>query len=356
MAEILTPEQILVLADQIKELLAKDSQGVGEVPVVASLDNILSLPALQVIGSDEKVVEAPLSLLRVSLRKAATAIEWRQGDTGMWQTLVSIPDITGPKGKTPVFRTGTNGIEWKYESEEDGTYRILVPYDVLKLKFSDLTAEQIQLLKLKYADLTEEEILGLKRPATDAADEIRKEMSHITTAVNTAISNTEEARGRANTAAKLADEVRIETNKVRIETDKVQEAVVILKGETEQVKKDTEQVKIDTDKVRMDTIKEKNNAISATKNADESSRKASDAADRLNDLSDHRDEIRNGYWWRWDEKTGEYEETGEIAKGNMMYATFDFDPVTGELAMYTDEEYAGPTFELDNKGELSVII
>lgn len=83
---------------------------------------------------------------------------------------------------------------------------------------------------------------------------------------------------------------------------------------------------------------------------------AQDAADRLNTLSDHRDEVRDGYWWRWNEETGEWYNTGEIAKGNVMYATFDVDPATGELAMYTDEEYAGPGFELNNQGELSVVL
>lgn len=42
---------------------------------------------------------------------------------------------------------------------------------------------------------------------------------------------------------------------------------------------------------------------------------AGDAANRLNALSDHRDEIRDGYWWRWNEETGEWYNTGEIAKG-----------------------------------------
>lgn len=83
--------------------------------------------------------------------------------------------------------------------------------------------------------------------------------------------------------------------------------------------------------------------------------KAGKAADRLNALSDHRDEIRDGYWWRWNEETGEWYNTGEIAKGNVMYATFYIDPATSILTMLTDEEYTGANFVLEN-GILSVEI
>ena len=79
------------------------------------------------------------------------------------------------------------------------------------------------------------------------------------------------------------------------------------------------------------------------------------ATDRLNALSDHRDEIRDGYWWRWNEKTGEWYNTGEIAKGNVMYATCDVDE-NNDLYMYTDEEYTGPGFEVDNEDLYVVLI
>lgn len=80
------------------------------------------------------------------------------------------------------------------------------------------------------------------------------------------------------------------------------------------------------------------------------------ATDRLNALSDHRDEIRDGYWWRWDEETGEWYNTGEIAKGNVMFATFELNPFTGILTMFTDEEYTGANFFLDENGILTVVI
>lgn len=82
---------------------------------------------------------------------------------------------------------------------------------------------------------------------------------------------------------------------------------------------------------------------------------ANDATVRLNTLSDHRDEIRDGYWWHWNESIGEYENTRELAKGNTLFASFDIDPATGELVCTTDEEYTGASFSVEN-GDLVVTL
>lgn len=96
-------------------------------------------------------------------------------------------------------------------------------------------------------------------------------------------------------------------------------------------------------------------AQAATEDANQAAAGANQAADRSNTLSDHRDEIRNGYWWRWNEKTEEYENTGQPAKGNVMFASFDINPVTGELSCMTDEEYSGASFGIEN-GDLTVTV
>lgn len=255
MAEILTPAQILVLAEQIKELLAKDSQGVGEIPVVASLDNILSLPALQVIGSDEKVVEAPLSLLRVSLRKAATAIEWRQGDTGMWQTLVSIPDITGPKGETPVFRTGENGIEWKYESEPDTAWRLLVSIDVLKLTFDMLTEAQKEAIRGYSAyQLWEQEEGNNGKTYPDFKDWMKKEALEAAEIANKATEETIVVKQDTQLVKKETETIQIVSDKTRIKTETVKADTLHVKKETVVVQAVTDDTRIRTEAVKADTV------------------------------------------------------------------------------------------------------
>lgn len=95
----------------------------------------------------------------------------------------------------------------------------------------------------------------------------------------------------------------------------------------------------------------------ATEAAITAAEKADEASGRLNTLSDNRDQIVDGYWWRYNEETGEYENTGHRANGDTLFATFDIDPETGLLSVYTDKAYNGPQFEMDEEtGMLQVII
>lgn len=60
-------------------------------------------------------------------------------------------------------------------------------------------------------------------------------------------------------------------------------------------------------------------------------------------------------WWTWNADSKTYEDTTKPSRGNLMYACFEVDPTTGELWMFTDDEYAGPQFAL-NGANLEVIL
>lgn len=165
----ITPEDLQKIASTAKDLIASTAKDPGQYEEVSSLTGVSSLPAFQVLGSTYKLVRVALSVLKgvdgrevfLQVNQDKTYIQWRYTD-GNWQNLVALSDLKGTAGDTPVFRTGSTGIEWKYTSEEDTAYRVLVPYDDLKLKFSDLTPEQKDELKLHFSDLTEEDKAELK--------------------------------------------------------------------------------------------------------------------------------------------------------------------------------------------------
>lgn len=165
----ITPEDLQKIAATVKDLIASTAKDPGQYEEVSSLAGVSSLPAFQVLGSTYKLVRVALSVLKgvdgrevfLQVNQDKTYIQWRYTD-GNWQNLVALSDLKGTAGDTPVFRTGSTGIEWKYTSEEDTAYRVLVPYDDLKLKFSDLTPEQKDELKLHFSDLTEEDKAELK--------------------------------------------------------------------------------------------------------------------------------------------------------------------------------------------------
>lgn len=82
---------------------------------------------------------------------------------------------------------------------------------------------------------------------------------------------------------------------------------------------------------------------------------AADSAQSAKEYSGKPPVIRDGTWWTWDAVRKEYVDTGEAARGNLMYATFYVDISTGDLYMVTDAEYTGPGFRLVN-GYLEVVL
>lgn len=99
-------------------------------------------------------------------------------------------------------------------------------------------------------------------------------------------------------------------------------------------------------------------ATAAKKSADDAADSATEAAKSEQEAKEYSGKppiIQDNRWWTWNATLKKYVDTGEAARGNLMYATFAIDPATGELWMYTDAEYTGPTFRLVN-GDLEVVL
>ena len=133
-------------------------------------------------------------------------ILWKQGANGAWQNLLEIEKIRGPKGEKPVFRKLNGTLQMKYEGEPDSAYVDIFDREELKMKFSDLTPAEVDQLKLHFSDLTETDKAELMKPATDAAKEVREQMSQIKEEANTAISNVNIAKVSAEAATKAAND------------------------------------------------------------------------------------------------------------------------------------------------------
>ena len=99
----------------------------------------------------------------------------------------------------------------------------------------------------------------------------------------------------------------------------------------------------------------KKDAETAMGEAKDSAAEAAKSAEKAEYYSGKPPIIQGGTWWTWDADKQEYEDTGEAARGNLMFAAFWLDPFTGDLYMYTDDEYTGPRFRL-NGNNLEVLI
>lgn len=60
-------------------------------------------------------------------------------------------------------------------------------------------------------------------------------------------------------------------------------------------------------------------------------------------------------WWTWNADSQTYEDTAKPSRGNLMFAAFAVDPTSGELYMYTNDEYDGPQFRLSG-ADLEVVL
>lgn len=97
------------------------------------------------------------------------------------------------------------------------------------------------------------------------------------------------------------------------------------------------------------------NAAQSETNAAESATEAAESAQTAQEYSGKPPIIQNDTWWTWNAETGQYEDTGQSAKGDVMFATFAIDPETGLLTMTTPDGYDGPTFMIVN-GYLEVSV
>ncbi|MCS2233789.1 hypothetical protein [Bacteroides faecis] len=121
-------------------------------------------------------------------------------------------------GKTPEFRKGDLGIEWKYTTET--AWKLLVNYESISLTFDDLTEAQKDSLKLHFSDLTEADIAELQQPAQDMIAELENTNTSITAAealrveaekkrqtdTAAAVKSATDAASKANTAAENVED------------------------------------------------------------------------------------------------------------------------------------------------------
>lgn len=148
------------MEEEIKKLDIRDFQS------LSSVSDDCSILLVQLAGSPNKITYALLrNLIKKEIAPSIRDGKWYVGEIN--QNIIA-------EGRSPIFRKGKDGIEWKYSDEADDTYRFLVDYDSITLNFDELTAEQREKLRLKFTDLTEAEIEELQKPAKDMVEVMKK--------------------------------------------------------------------------------------------------------------------------------------------------------------------------------------
>lgn len=124
-------------------------------------------------------------------------------------------------------------------------------------------------------------------------------------------------------------------------------------NETARVKAETNRATAETARAKAEEGRvstEKNRVTefaTIKKNAETATGNANTQADRAKDFSDHQPYMGdNGNWWKWDEAKKEYVDTGILAKGGVLYPSFDINPENMHLYMTYQDDISADMFEL----------
>ena len=205
-------------------------------------------------------------------------------------------------GKTPQFRGGTMGIEVSYDNGQ--TWSQVVAY-------TDIDPD-LEALAAAYTKVTQGEADRVKAENTRNSNETARQNAETTR-------NSQEAtRVSQETARKSAETTRTSnetTRKNQESTRQTQEAARV-EAEKKRVSAENGRATAESGRVKAETKRETD-----TKAAIASSKTQTDLAQELNDHPQKQGD--NGNWWKWNTATKQYEDTGIIARGGMMYPTFE---------------------------------
>lgn len=350
----ITPEIMQQIATEVEKLIGTNAKDPGQWETVQSTDGVTSLPVFKVIGNTYKLVRVAVSILQgingreveLRLNTDRTAIQWRYVgvsgsnlDSTEWVNLVDLSLIKGDPGENPVFRKGTSGLEWKYQSESDSSWRLLVSIDDIKLHFSDLTEDEIAEF---WRGVPEDVVALFQKPATDAAAEVRGQMNEVTQNVNKAIGDIrqlettvegqEEAREsfysqaqtqEQNRQTKEAERQKAAEEQAAAAEEQAEAAAAHAKAEKARVLADSERDKTFTSRMQEITTATQNadtaaeTAEESAKEADKQALAAKGAAADAQDTADHPTYIGADYHvYRWNKEAKAYDKTDIFVKGD----------------------------------------
>ena len=260
----LTIEDLRKIAVEVEKLISSNSKDPGEWEEVKSLSGITSLPVLQSLGASYKLVRVAVEILKgvdghdVEFQVDAdrTAIQWRKvsvsgGEPSEWKTLIQLSYLKGDAGETPEFRKGDTGLEWKYKSEEDTSWRSLIAIDDLRWHFTDLTKDQIAEL---WHELPDDVLTEFQAPALEAAEVANAGADRANAAA--------EATEQTNVEVCEQEAERIKAEAARIEAEIERVAAEQERSTSEIARKDSETKRTEAEALRGSNESERQTAES----------------------------------------------------------------------------------------------
>lgn len=291
------------LLPKFNEYLMRHSKNIFSCELATSLDGIKTMPALYDLDGVQKQVIAPLALLTKDVdieieetKKATDAAKEAAGKAN---------DAAASVTKA------TTDLTEERKKVEEAVSASKTQTEAAKKVTEDTLSSKTAIEKNETARQTAEQTRQTQETARQTAESTRN--SNETTRKNQEATRvTQENTRQSNETTRNSNE---ETRKKQESTRQSQEAARV-EAEKKRVTAENGRASAETSRVNAE-IKRKED----TKTAIANSKTQTDLAKELNEHPQMQGE--NGNWWKWNTETKEYEDTGIIARGGIMYPTFE---------------------------------
>lgn len=291
------------LLPKFNEYLMRHSKNIFSCELATSLEGIKTMPALYDLNGVQKQVIAPLSLLTkdVDAEIAASKKATEEATTAAAKANDAAASVT----------KATTDLTAERKKVEDAVSASNTATDAAKKATSDTLASKAAIEQneaTRQSAETDRANAETER-ATNESARVEVEKKRLTA---------ENARATAETARASAETTRTSnetTRKNQESTRQTQEAARV-EAEKKRVSAENGRATAESGRVKAETKRETD-----TKAAIASSKTQTDLAQELNDHPQKQGD--NGNWWKWNTTTKQYEDTGIIARGGMMYPTFE---------------------------------
>lgn len=291
------------LLPKFNEYLMRHSKNIFSCELATSLDGIKTMPALYDLDGVQKQVIAPLALLTkdvdIEIEEAKKATDAAKEAAG------KANDAAASVTKA------TTDLTEERKKVEEAVSASKTQTEAAKKATEDTLSSKTAIEKNETARQTAEQTRQTQETARQTAESTRN--SNETTRKNQEATRvTQEDTRQSNETTRNSNE---ETRKKQESTRQSQEAARV-EAEKKRVTAENGRASAETSRVNAE-IKRKED----TKTAIANSKTQTDLAKELNEHPQMQGE--NGNWWKWNTETKEYEDTGIIARGGMMYPTFE---------------------------------
>ena len=291
------------LLPKFNEYLMRHSKNIFSCELATSLDGIKTMPALYDLDGVQKQVIAPLALLTkdvdIEIEEAKKATDAAKEAAG------KANDAAASVTKA------TTDLTEERKKVEEAVSASKTQTEAAKKATEDTLSSKTAIEKNETARQTAEQTRQTQETARQTAESTRN--SNETTRKNQEATRvTQEDTRQSNETTRNSNE---ETRKKQESTRQSQEAARV-EAEKKRVTAENGRASAETSRVNAE-IKRKED----TKTAIANSKTQTDLAKELNEHPQMQGE--NGNWWKWNTETKEYEDTGIIARGGVMYPTFE---------------------------------